>query len=40
LARSWARLLGGDLTLRATMGGACFRLNLPADGAPIAEGKG
>ena len=30
LARSWARLLGGDLTLRPTAGGACFRLNLPA----------
>ena len=33
LGRSWARLLGGELTLRPTAGGACFRLNLPADGA-------
>ena len=31
LARSWARLLGGDLTLRPTAGGACFRLSLPAE---------
>ena len=30
LARSWARLLGGELTLRPTAGGACFRLSLPA----------
>ena len=32
LARRWANLLGGDLTLRPTAaGGACFRLALPAD---------
>jgi signal transduction histidine kinase len=30
LARNWARLLGGELTLRPTVGGACFRLRLPA----------
>ena len=30
LARRWARLLGGELTLRPTAGGACFRLSLPA----------
>ncbi|HZY88543.1 MAG TPA: HAMP domain-containing sensor histidine kinase [Gemmataceae bacterium] len=40
LARRWTELLGGELTLRPTTGGACFRLSLPADGAPIAEGKG
>jgi signal transduction histidine kinase len=32
LARRWARLLGGELTLRPPAGGgACFRLTLPAD---------
>ena len=32
--RSWARLLGGELTLRPTAAGACFRLSLPADVRP------
>ena len=34
LARSWARLLGGDLTLLPTAAGACFRLSLPTGHAP------
>lgn len=31
LARRWARLLGGELTLRPAACGACFRLALPAE---------
>ena len=31
LARRWARLLGGELTLRSTADGACFLLQLPLD---------
>jgi signal transduction histidine kinase len=33
LARRWAGLLGGDLALRSTAGGASFRLTLPAESA-------
>ena len=33
LARRWARLLGGELSLRSTAGGACFLLHLPLERA-------
>ncbi len=39
LARSWARLLGGELTLRPGAGGACFRLSLPSSFSRDPEGS-